>query len=168
MKWLGAILIISSCGWLGMYLSSTQTREVRSLSDLIKIMEFMICEVRFKMKPLWSVAKEASNESDGELRVVFQDLSDELQKHVKPDVSTCMQTALLSNSKVPRITSNCLQYLGKSLGRFDIEGQLDELNKVLNYSKSLLDRMNNNMECKIRCYKTLPLCAGAILALLLI
>ena len=61
-----------------------------------------------------------------------------------------------------------LQLLGKTLGRFDLQGQLSGIASVKQLCKRDLDGLQNNQELRLRSYRTLGICAGVALVILFI
>lgn len=166
-KWIGAVLIISACGGFGFCLGSEHRREERLLRSLIRGLDFMVSELHFHATQLPELCGLAGKECGGEVGQVFSSLSRELEQQLSPNVSTSMESALAS-SPLPPITLRNLQVLGTSLGRFDLDGQLNGLEAVREASRKDLEALTANREVRLRNYQTLSLCAGAALAIVLI
>lgn len=167
-KWIGVILIVSGCGGYGFYLASSYMKEVNTLQRLIALIDFMICDLRYRMSPLPTLCRQAALETSGVLRYVFNNLSNELESQIRADVNTCMNAAISKSPPLPAVTLRCLKILGKSLGKFDLDGQINALENALYFCKSKCNELNNKKDIRIRSYRTLSLCAGAALAILLI
>ena len=58
--------------------------------------------------------------------------------------------------------------LGKSIGRFDMDGQIKGLEAVRQDCRRRLDELSKDRDTRLRSYQTLGLCAGAALAILFI
>ena len=58
--------------------------------------------------------------------------------------------------------------LGRTLGRFDLDGQLIGLENARRDCRRAVDALSENRDNRLRCYQTLGLCAGAALAILFI
>jgi stage III sporulation protein AB len=61
-----------------------------------------------------------------------------------------------------------LRLLGKSLGKFDLSGQLAGIDLVREGCKENLDRISKDRQERLRSYRTLGICAGIAIAILLI
>ena len=70
--------------------------------------------------------------------------------------------------EIPKLTRESLELLGRSLGRFDLEGQLRGLESVRQVCRHGLETLAQNSAIRNRSYQTLGLCAGAALAILFI
>lgn len=167
-KLIGIILIIGSCGAFGFLLAAAHRRETKCLRQLITVLDYMACELQYRLTPLPSLCRQAAGESAGIIRQVLTAFTEELEDQISPDVGKCMQASLRKVKDVPPITGECLRVLGQSLGRFDLEGQIRGLESVRQICRSKLDGLEANKEVRLRSYQTLGLCAGAALAILLI
>ena len=54
----------------------------------------------------------------------------ELDRQINPEVSSCMYAVLAGDRSIPESLREGLQLMGKSLGKFDLEGQLRGLESV--------------------------------------
>lgn len=165
-KWIGAIMIVVSCGGFGFSLAAMQVREERSLRQLISALDFMECELQYRLTPLPDLCRQTALEVSGGNRVVFQGLAEELEAQVSPDVERCMVAALSRNPNLPGQTLEAFRLLGQTLGRFDLPGQLKGLESVRAVCRRRLEELTTNREPRLRSYQTLGICAGAALAIL--
>lgn len=167
-KIIGAVLIVTACGGFGFRIASAQKREERSLRQLISLLDFMECELQYRLTPLPTLCQQAAQEGEGVLRQVFLQFSRELNDQISPDVQCCMTAALNKTPKLPEGTKQALYALGKSLGRFDLGGQIKGLEAVRQHCRLELEKLCQNQDVRLRSYRTLGLCAGAAVAILLI
>ncbi len=166
-KWIGAALIITACVGFGLMIAGFHRREVAYLKKLISALNFMECELQFRMPPLPELCRRTAEECDGNLQKVFLSLSYELEDQIAPDVKHCMKSVLARTKDIPIETKNCLSLLGESLGRFDLQGQLKTLETVRKECKDRLNKLLGNADVRMRSYQTLGICAGAALIILL-
>lgn len=167
-KLIGAFMIIAGCGGFGFYMAAAHKAEETTLTRLTAILDYMECELQYRLTPLPTLCRQAASESTGILRNVFQNLSCELEGQVSPDVASCMHAAIMKSPRIPALTERCLKLLGSSLGRFDLQGQLRGLDSVRGFCRTKIAELSRNRDTRIRSYQTLSLCAGAALAILLI
>lgn len=167
-KWIGAILIILGCGGFGFSMAAAHRREEHDLRQLIAALDYMECELQYRMTPLPDLCHAAGQEIGGQTGTVLLRLSEELNHQVSPDVAACMGSALRNTDRLSGHTLENLKLLGSSLGRFDLKGQLSGLETVRGACRQDLARLSQNRENRLRSYQTLGLCAGAALAILLI
>ena len=167
-KFLGAALIILSCGAFGYGISAANRRAESSLRQLIAALDYMQCELHYRLTPLPDLCMNASREQKGSVGQFFHKLALELEDQISPDVSSCVQAALIQTDQLPKLTQKALDILGASLGRFDMEGQLIGLEQVRQFCREEVDKLAENKEVRLRSYQTLSLCAGAALAILFV
>lgn len=167
-KWIGAILIILGCGGFGLSIAASQRREVSSLRRLVSALDYMECDLQYRLTPLPELCRQAGRESQGCVRNVLLHLADELESQISPDVGDCMRKALAETPDIPSITAEAFSALGQSLGRFDLEGQLKGLEAVRTHCRRELEKLQDHQEVRLRSYRTLGFCAGAAVAILFI
>lgn len=167
-KVFGIVLIIVGSWYLGHMLCLKYAEEIKTLGQLLSVLEFMKCELPYKMTPLSQLCREASVEATGELNQFLSELVLELDAQIQPDASHCVAAALLRCNRLPSISKAYLQEFGITLGRFDLTGQLTGIDSVHNKVRKNLDALEKNKQMRIRSCRTLCLCAGAALAILLI
>lgn len=167
-KIFGAALVVASCGSVGFCMAAQHRAEERSLRNLTNILEFMECELRYKLTPLPELCRQVAAAFPQVPGSFFAELSTVIDSQTTPDMESCVREAISANRNLPEATRKILEDLGKTIGRFDLEGQLKGLFAVHNECKRNLDLLENDRESRLRSYQTLGLCAGAALAILLI
>lgn len=167
-KWIGAIFIIAGCGGCGFSVAAAGKRETRMLRDFLRAIRFMECELQYKLSPLSELCRLAGNVSSGTVREVFMNLSRELDWQLAPDAGSCMIEAIEKSHTLPRKIRILFLQLGTSLGSFDLSGQLKQLEHIRVSCENELNRCLCDQEVRLRSYRTLGLCTGAALAILLL
>lgn len=168
LKFLGSMLIIIGCGMFGILISGFYRREIRILSELIRILDFMQCELQYRLTPLPELCRQAAAESSNALRSFFLLLTYELENQIRPNVSSCVKAALQKAKGLPEKVDTILSRFGNGCGRFDVEGQIMALEEIRASSRQTLDKLRAEKEPRLRSYQTLGLCAGAAIAILFI
>lgn len=167
-KGIGAILVITGCGGFGLSLAAAYKREEGLLRRLIRVLQFMRWELQYRLTPLPELCRQAAGETGGVLREVFEGLARELDGHSAPEVYQCMLCALRTSRELPGSVKKLLRQLGRSLGRFDLNGQIQGLDAVEAACRERLTVLSSNRDVRLRSYETLALCAGAALAILFV
>lgn len=168
LKIIGSIFIIAACGGLGFKIAASYMKEERTLRQLISVLDYMECELQYRLTPLPMLCRQAATETNDLLSRAFLSLATELEDQISPDVERCMNAALSKVKDMPQLTNDALVLLGRSLGRFDLNGQLKGLEGVRRECRRNLENLNKNKDVRLRGYQTLGLCAGAALVILFI
>lgn len=167
-KIIGAVLIFVSCGGMGFSIAANHRSRERMLQQIITAAEFMVCELEYRQTPLPDLLKLCASHTGGLIGRLFSQLSRELEQQIAPDAACCMEAVLREESRLPGQIIEKFQLLGKTLGRFDLNGQVSGLRAVAELSKRDLDGLLLNREARLRGYTTLGLCAGAAIVILFI
>lgn len=168
MKWIGAILVIVGCGGVGFSMAVNYKKEVRAISAIISVLDHMHSELTYRLSPLADVFYKVSNMTDGCIGKAFYELAAEMERQISPDAGCCMEVVLQRRRDIPELARQELKELGKSLGRFDLEGQVREIAAARERCARQLDKLSDQKEDRIRQYQTLGFCAGAAIVILLI
>ena len=167
-KIIGAIFVFISCACVGFRIASGFKKEERSLRQLVNALDYMECELQYHLTPLPDLCRHTAFQSSGIIRSIFLCLAMELEDQIHPDVWHCMSSALSKTKNIPVLTGQAFEALGRSLGRFDINGQLKGLEGVRAECRRNLSALVDNRDARVRSYQTLGLCAGAAMVILFI
>lgn len=165
-KWLGAILIIAGCGGTGASMIAYHKRDEHFLKYLIHVLQYMECELQYRLTPLPELCRTSAGEVKGALSTVLLNLAREMDWQIIPDVDGCMASAMRKSNDLSPKMRIYLHKLGQAIGRFDLPGQLAELQALKAACESDLKQMQENSAIRHRNYQTLWLCAGAALVIL--
>lgn len=166
-KWFGAMVIIFACSAVGFSVAAAYRREERTLRQLIGALDYMACELQYRLTPLPELCRQAAQECTGTVGTVLSRLSEELNAQMMPDAEGCIRAALEGCAVTDRLRAS-FSLLGSTLGRFDLEGQLQGLEAVRSHCRRELDELSSGRDARLRSYQTLGVCAGAALAILLV
>lgn len=166
LRWIGAILVITACGGFGISVAAGYRREEEALRQLMRIAKFMQWELKYRLTPLPELCRQAAREGRGQMRDVMLGLAAELDRQVSPDAYSCMRAVLMKAEGLPRRVRRLFSQMGRSLGRFDLDGQLEGLEGVISACREQLTQLQSSKIKNLRSYQTLGLCAGAALAIL--
>ncbi len=165
---LGAVLLLLGSGCFGMFLSAQYRREVLMLERLGELVEGISCELQYRLTPLPELLRSQSQNLDGPLRELLLELAAELEAQVAPDVGCCFHAALDKYPVFPPSVLQCLQELGRSLGKFDLKGQLLCLESVRSTCEARYQKMLAQQPGYLRCCRAYCICAGVVTVLLLL
>lgn len=167
-KWIGAMLVLFSCGGAGFSMAAGYRQRERFLHQLLHAIQLMQWELQYRLTALPDLCRMAGKASSGALRDVFYNLARELDWRSAPDAGGCMAEALKKSREISKSGRRLLHQLGNCLGRFDLPGQLQGLDAVKDACQLELKHLEKDRDNRIRSYQTLGLCAGAALAVLFV
>ena len=166
-KFLGAFFVIIACGGIAWTVAGIRIREIRLLRSLIGALELMRCEVEYRMTPLPQLCEMVGERSSDMIGRWFHRLGQLLDRQEISVIDRCMEEMVDQIPMYyPRITE-ALKQLCQSLGRFDLSGQLNGIDGVTIHCKTELARLAEGADQRTRGIRTLGLCAGTALAILL-
>lgn len=168
LKVIGVFLVIAGCGSVGFRVAANHRQEEKMLRQLIGVLDLMECELQYRLTPLPELCRIAVKECSGVLGNVFLELALEMEAQTSPDMCSCMDTVLRKVNSLPALVRDGLGLLGRSIGRFDIDGQLKGFEAVRQDCRRNLEQLADNRDARLRSYQTLGLCAGAALAILFV
>ena len=167
-RWIGAALIIISCGGIGFRIANEQLKTERMLRELIRIFDYMECELQYRLTSLPQLCRQAAGSERSTIRKVFGLIAEELEGQISPNTEQCVRTAVCRINKLPEVVSQIFYQMGMSFGVFSLEGQLKALKSVRDECKKTLDNLLVNKDNRLRSYQTLGICAGAAIVILFV
>ena len=162
---LGACCIFAGCGSFGFSMAAASRREEAELRRLLAALEYMSCELSYRMNPLSSLCRAAAEGCGGTVRVFLTELARELDRQNAPDVQVCV-FEVLERLQPTSLLRRQLQQVGATLGRFDLPGQLRGLESAIRSTEEALREHRDGAADRRRSYQTLGLCTGAAMAIL--
>ena len=166
LKWIGAVLVMLGCGGTGFAMAAAHKQQEIQLRQLMSALDYMQCELQYRMTPLPDLCRQTAVQCKGILRQFFTELATELEDQIAPDVQCCVNAAAAKLPELPRSLSEPVNDLGKTLGRFDLDGQIRGLESTRHGCRQALEALTLHREERLRSYQTLGLCAGAAVAIL--
>ena len=168
LKIIGVILTVLSCGILGFQISATYIYEVSLFRKLIRVLGLMENMLLYQCTPLPELCRFAANESSGKLRQLCEKFASSLDMQISPNVSECMENVLSDTEGLSKKFAGIVKDLGMTLGKFDVDGQVNGIRSVRNNCESILKELETDQSMRIRSIKTIGICAGAAIAILLV
>lgn len=163
----GTVLIVSGCALFGYSLGAAHRTEEKLIRSLRSALQEMQWELKYRMTQLPELCELASSAAGGQIGDLLNTLAGKLRRREVEDIAGTVN-ALLNQKLFPRRVRRNLRLLGASLGRFDLEGQIQGLEAVRQQCCADLKELEENRVQRLRCYQTLAVCGGTALAILLI
>lgn len=154
--------------WTGLHATRRLRLTHESLRDMIAALELMAGEIAFAATPFVPLCRRAGEGRGKAVRAFFTVLGREGEN---PDFSpegltrrACGEAGLLLS---PQAVA-ALERLFDGFGRFDREGQLQQLRLTAGELASLSNALSEQMEGRCRTYRVLGLSGGAALLILVL
>ena len=163
----GAVLLITGCSGFGYSLVIAHRREVSMLRQLIYALQDMEWELKYHLTELPDLCRIAGERMKGPLKEIFSNLSAGLQRNEITDISGSLNV-ILANSHLPKRIRKNLRLLGNSLGKYDLECQLQGLEMIRQQCRKDLNELEEGGPQRLQNYQTLAFCTGLALAILFI
>ena len=167
LRLMGAGCILAGSGAFGFVMAAATRREEQQLRQLLGALEYLSCELSYRLTPLPGLCRGAAEDRKGAVGGFFQELARELDRQAEPDVQSSVKS-VLERTVLPPSVKGILEELGQTLGRFDLPGQLKGLELSIRETERLLRLIRDGAPERRRSWQTLGLCVGAALAILLI
>ena len=168
LRLIGAACILLCCAGFGFSVAAEHKREEKCLRELMKAVQFMICELEYRLPPLPGLIQGAAQQSSGIIQTYLQALSQRLMTQEDADATICAEEILKTVHPIPLRTKLILQQFGVGLGRFAMSGQVSCLKGIELLCQRDLRSLETDREQKLRSYRTLGICAGLALIILFV
>lgn len=164
-KYVGMTLLLAGSGGFGLMLARAYHREMKLLRNLLHGIQEMEWELKYRMTALPELCRIGGEAAGGPVKALLAELADRFDRNEVTDIPGTMNR-ILGSRELPRRVRRNLRQLGTSLGRFDLDGQLQGLECVRQQCRQDLKELEQRGPQRIRNYQTLALCTGAALAIL--
>lgn len=165
-RFMGAVVLMAGCGGFGFSLSAAHRTEKALLRQLINALQEMEWELKYRLTQLPELCRIGGEAAGGKVGKLLRELAEGLERSEIIDLSASFSGMVFRQELPPRVR-RILRELGRSLGRYDLEGQIQGLQAVRMQCRKELKALEQNGPQRLRSYQTLALCAGAALAILL-
>lgn len=168
LRWIGIILIIGGCGGCGFSMAAEYRSLEQSMRQVQNALEILQCEIQFRLTPLPEICGILRNACGGPVGAFFETLRQQL---LLPDAGQLYVCAGAAASQVRDLPAPCrkiLLDLCTTLGRYDTEGQMRAIVAAKDECMRCLEEIRAGQAGRLKSYKTLGLCGGAALAILLL
>ncbi len=166
LKWMGAVLVMAGCGGFGASLVAAHRREEGCLRQLLEAIGYMESSLQYSLLPLPQLCRDTARQTSGLVGKLFALLCRELETQIAPDAGSCMSAAIAQLPELPASSRRICAQLGRTLGQFDLPGQLKGLEGTAESCRRSLRKLEQRKKERMQSYQTLALCAGAALTIL--
>lgn len=167
-KIVGSLFIIISCAAFGFGTAASHKKETRMLTTLIRALNYMECDLEYRLTPLPELLASAGKFCTGSLKRFFDDIYGILIANDQTSVQACVNSSIKNVNDLPESCKDALLLLGQTMGTFGLSGQIDGIRSVRAACEQALALKTTDQDKRLRSYQTLGLCAGAALVILFI
>ncbi len=167
-KIIGAVFVMAGCTVVGIYLAASYRHQERELKRLIKALEYMECELPYRLTRLPELCYAAGEYAGGVIGHSLSSVAERLRKKIAADPFDCVREVIVESDQIPSQVASVLLNLGKSMGRFDLAGQMKGISAAKQECQMYLQQLLEEKAGNLKSYQTLALCAGAAITIILI
>lgn len=169
-KLVGAVLIFAVCSGFGFYLAEKDRQDVKCLRYLLYSLDYMGNELQYHMTPLPQLLRQTAAQCHHKsLSHIFLQFSHQLEDKYCGDFSECTNSVMRQcKYPLPGKSYRILNELCRTMGRFDLEGQINSIMSVKASCLNEYDALRTDLTTRTRNYRTLGICAGAAIVILFI
>jgi len=168
-RWLGFVMIVGGASAAGILMATGVKRSLILYQQSIAALVYMKNEIEFQLTPIDKIAFELGNRLDAPLSSVFRALYSAI--HFVPGIplGLQMQHALAQTTQsFPLELKRTLTSLFDLLGKQDMLAQIRAINLAEERLNQEIQRLNAEKKERTRAYRTIGMCAGLALAVILI
>lgn len=166
MKLTGILCIVLACAGAGAYASGRLRREVTAFEQLISLTESCAAYIRCQSPELDELMRTLAEQPSFGRFHFLKTVSEELSPGIPP--SMIWNSAVCSDSSVPKSAKEILCSLGTVLGTTDTPGQLSAIELHCHRLQRAAEESRERSERQGKLYRSLGLLGGAMLAVLLL
>lgn len=160
------ILIFSSSTYIGILISKQYSNRVRELQEIKLALNVLKTKIHFTSEPLYSIFKEISISSKGNVSNLFKNISENLKSSsARIAWEQGIDNETLAIKKQDR---QALKSMGKLLGKTDLDGQISEIELTEAFLETQISDAQKEKDKNEKLYKTLGMITGVGIIVILI
>ena len=167
---LGALCILIGAGAAGFGFAASVRRQARQLGELCAALEAMRCEIEYRMTPLPQLLEQMAQTCATPVGELLLHWSRMLSDGDGATVSYALRRAmeLVRGLELPPQAVQELTSLSVRMGRFDAAGQARSVALAADRLRLMLAELEAGKRARCRSYRTIGICAGLALAVILL
>lgn len=165
----GFIFIIIGATATGFGIAFSVQRQCIFYRQLIGVLEFMKAEIEFRLTPLGEIYAQIGEGEAHFLRGIFLKMkAAQLQSPGRPAGVTMRRILQNCGTNIPKEGKCILMELFDVLGRQDVMAQIRALDYAEKRTQMALETIEKEKTNRCRTYRTIGICAGLALAVILV
>ena len=167
-KLMGAVMIVSASSWVGLRAAFCARRLDRQLKELSAAFTLMECELRYSGQRFAPLCRMLAARSGGTVGAFFGRIAADAEQPDYEPVGETVRAAKLTNLILPPSTLLSLERLIDGFGRYDLEGQIKQLQLAAKEVEKQSAQLREGLDNRCRTYELLGICTGAAVMILVI
>lgn len=171
LKFLGAILTISSSAAIGFYFSILLKERVEDLKSLRKCIFILRGDIRYANTPLPEAIGSMAERNHSNFKTFFQKIAEELIKLEGKTFGEIWGKSVdedLKDTCINKKDKACLANLGESLGYLDKEMQINTIDLYIEQLETELEDTLGTVKEKTRLYNLLGVLSGIFITIIML
>lgn len=160
------ICIVIASTFLGILFSKKYSNREKELKEMKSALNIFATKIKFTYEPIPNIFLEISNKIGGNIGMVFERAATRMKEESAGDAWNNAFSDIQSNLIEEDIV--ILKNLGRLLGQTDVEGQIAEIEVVIQFLDTQLDNARQEKIKNEKMYRTLGIVGGLTIAVILI
>lgn len=168
-RYIFLISILACSTSIGFLLSNRYINRVEELKSISKLINILQNKIKFTRKPLKDIFNELSKiEQNENINRIFLNVSQNLENRAVSDTWKKILEDEKRNLSLKEDDINLLKTLGNTLGKSDVDGQINEINLFTDLLKTQIQKAEIEREKNSKMYKSLGTIIGLVIVIVLI
>lgn len=160
------ISIVIASTFLGILFSKKYSNREKELKEMKSALNIFATKIKFTYEPIPNVFLEISNKIGGNVGQIFARASSRMKEESAGEAWINAFSDIKNNLLEEDIT--ILKNLGRLLGQTDVEGQVSEIEVVIQFLDTQLENARQEKLKNEKMYRTLGVVSGLTIAIILI
>lgn len=166
MKAAGILFILLSAASVGLRISAALKKRCKDVSRFLSSLSVLEYEISFLRTPLPQAFEKASQIAVGDLQSVYRSVSQQMKNSRWLSPRSAVENSL--NEFPNELFGEILLELSDMIGKYDLQAQLNGIETAKLQTSELLSGLEQERSLRSKTYKTLSICAGLALVILLL
>lgn len=160
------VFIIGASTMLGILFSKKYSNRVKELKEMKNALNMLSTKMKFTYEPIPNLFFEIGNKIGGNVGKIFSRSAKRMQEQSAGEAWHDAFEDIPNN--LTKEDTTVLNNLGRLLGQTDLEGQISEINVVMQFLETQIEMAQQERNKNEKMYRTLGMISGLTMAIILI
>lgn len=165
---IGAGILCLGSVYVGFSAAGSVHKTVKDLQQLKLALEMMRCEISYALTPIGTVCEIISRSCTGDVRQFFTLAQENLSSSYSNREQWVSQTVSKTLRRLPKQVQDAITELFVSFGRFGAAEQVRLIDLTAEKVDAAIIEINADRAQRCKCYRTLGICTGLAVAVLVL